>query len=220
MATTTNPAPAATTKTSVKLTSAIGAYQKAVVGAEIALDTLRNTAKAESVRLSLTDGKMLTLLLFACGLSDPRTVSEVSQFVFPKHEAARVQLDRVMEHNCKQTDPKKRIAKPVTMALQRDKTGTLTLEAALAAHKAGNTLSRQPGGQTNQTVSAKPVKKKTQKEIEDDAVTQIIAILKSLAQDEYDEADCMAVFDRAIKESKLFPDTEAEEPEEEEDASE
>ena len=91
---------------------------------------MRNVAKSETVRLALADKKALTAVLFASGLNDARTVSELVGFVFPASESAKVELEKVMAQNAKQTDPKKRIAKPVIMALQRDKTGKLTLAAA------------------------------------------------------------------------------------------
>lgn len=207
MATNVTSAPSEKVQSSPKLATAISAYQKAIVGAEIALDTLRNTAKSETVRLALADKKALTAVLFASGLSDARTVSELVGFVFPASDSAKAELEKVMTTNAKQTDPKKRIAKPIIMALQRDKTGKLTLEKAIAAHK----LERTPGGKTDPTTKAKT--KKTAKEIEEELASLFAAALAFGKEQGYDEDDCTQVFED--QRTEAFPADDAEDDKDE-----
>lgn len=209
MATNTTPEPAATIQPSTKLASAINAVVKAEGSLAVALDNYRNVAKSETVRLGLEDKKALTAILFASGDGDARRVSEIVGFVFPASESARKELDKAMEKNAKETDAKKRIAKPVILALQRDKTGKLTLEAAIKAHKDGAT--RQPGGQTNQTEEKK--KKKTPAEIEEELGNLCAAALNFAKANEYDLDDFHAVCE--AQEQAVYAEEEEEEETEE-----
>lgn len=183
-----------TVSVSAKVKAAIQAVVKAEGGLAIALDNYRNVAKSETVRLGLEDKKALTAILFASGDTDARRVSEIVGFVFPASDSPsiRKELDKAMEVNAKETDNKKRIAKPVLLALQRDKTGTLTLAKAIADHKAGTTQTRTPGGQTNQTTPAK-AKKKTAEEIEAELEAMIQLAMKFAKENGYDAADFAAV---------------------------
>lgn len=181
---------------STKITAAINACIKADVARDIAIDNYRNVAKSEAVRLSLTDRKALTAVLFASGDKDARRVSEIVGFVFPANDSARKELDKAMEHNATQTDPKKRIKKDVILALQRDKEGTLTLKAALEAAKKKETLTRQPGGSQNQTEKKKPL---TAKEQEEEIETIISSLVKKAVQYEYDEKDIAQMIEDAFE---------------------
>lgn len=197
-----NPTPSATVNVSVKLKEAIQAVIKAELGVSVALDKYRNVARSETVRLALSDKKALTAVLFASGDTDARRVSEIVGFVFPKSESARKELDKAMERNAKESDPKKRIAKGVILALQRDDTGKLTLEKALAEHKATLSGTRTPGGQTNQTEPVKP-RKKTAAEIEAELQSLVDAALKFGKANGYDDEDLTQVFEDRLAEA--FP---------------
>lgn len=200
MSTNTTPAPTEKTKVNPAILSAVQALAKAETARDIAFDKVRNVAKTETVKHGYTD-KQLTSLLLDAGLN-PARASEVKGFVFPAHSAARKELDKAMELNAKQTDAKKRVAKEVILALQRDKDGTLTLDKAIAAHKAKNTLTRTPGGATDQTAPAatKPAKAKTAEEIEAELTALFAAALKFAKANGYDEADSAAVMEEAAKE--------------------
>lgn len=195
MSTNANPAPAASVQISPKLKAAISAVTKAEVGLAVAMDSYRNTAKSETTRLALADKKALTAVLFASGDTDARRVSEIVGFVFPASDSARKELDKALAINAKQTDNKKRIAKPVILALQRDKTGKLTLEKAIEEHKAKGQLgdsTRTPGGKTDQTDKAK-AKKKTAAEIEEELGNLFAAALNFAKANGYDAADAAQV---------------------------
>ena len=207
MSTNANPAPTEKVTPSVKLAAAIQTLIKAEVQTAIARDAVLNVAKSETVRLAIADKKALTMLLFASGLTDARTVSEVVGFVFPASDSARKELDKAMEANAKQTDPKKRIAKPVILALQRDKTGKLTLEKALKEH----TLSRQPGGKTDPTEKAK-AKKPTAKEVEEELGNLLAAAIAYGKEHGYDNDDLNQVWEDST--AAAFTDDEADETEE------
>lgn len=169
---------------------------------EVAFDNVRSTAKSETTKLGWTK-EMLTAQLLDAGLNAARA-SEVAGFVFPRHAAAREHLDAALAMNAKQTDLKKRIAKPVILALQRDKEGTLTLEAAIADHKAKQSLggaTRTPGGQTNQTATTE--KKKTPAEIEEELKNLFCAALNFGKKNGYDQDDCNAVNEEAV--TIVFP---------------
>lgn len=153
------------------------------------LDTYRNLAKSESVRLGITDRKTLTAFLVTCGDKDGRRVSEVAQFVFPNNEANRAVLDKVAEINANTTDNKKRIKKEVVMTIQRAKE-PITLKEAQAIVAAKDIFTRQPGGKTDQTTSAKAkAKPKTAKEIDDAFKTSIAALVKEMLAEEYTQED-------------------------------
>lgn len=208
MATNTTPEPTTAIQPSTKLASAINAVVKAEGSLAVALDNYRNVAKSETVRLGLEDKKALTAILFASGDGDARRVSEIVGFVFPASESAHKELDKAMEKNAKETDAKKRIAKPVILALQRDKTGKLTLEQAIKAYKDGST--RQPGGQTNQTNKGKD-KKKTPAEIEEELGNLCAAALNFAKANEYDLDDFHAVCE--AQEEAVYAEEEEEEAE-------
>lgn len=216
MATTSAPAPEETEKPKVSVSAKIAKAVQAVIAAEgglaIALDGYRNVAKSETVRLGLEDKKALTAILFASGDTDARRISEIVGFVFPASDSARKELDKAMEKNAKTEDPKKRIAKPVILALQRDKTGKLTLEKAIADFKAGKKDERAPGGKTDQVEKGK---KKTPKQIEEDLGNLIAAAMAFAKENGYDAADFNAVAEPLADE--IFSDEEEEETEESED---
>lgn len=195
-------------KVNPKINSAVAAYASAEVKLDVAFDNVRNVAKSETVKHSYTD-KQLTSLLLEAGLN-PARASEVKGFVFPAHNAARKELDRAMEMNAKQTDAKKRIAKPVILALQRDKEGTLTLEQAIADHKAKDTFTRTPGGATNQ--SEKKDKAKTPEEIEEHLGNLCAAALNYAKANDYDIADFHAVCE--VQEEIIYAESEPAEEEE------
>lgn len=204
MSTQANPSTEAKVEVSAKIKAAILAVVKAETAREIALDNYRNVAKSEAVRLGLSDKKALTAILFASGDTDARRVSEVVGFVFPASDSARKELDKVAEHNAKQTDIKKRIPKEVVLALQRDKTGKLTVEKAkanLAANKRADGSERQPGGKTKQT--ATPDEKKTAAEIEEELGNLFAAALNFGKKHGYDIDDCTAVFE--VQAEAVFP---------------
>lgn len=210
MATNANPAPAEKVEVSAKIKAAVQAVVKAESGLAVALDGYRNVAKSETVRLGLEDKKALTAILFASGDTDARRVSEIVGFVFPAMPSARKELDKAMAINAKETDNKKRIPKPVLLALQRDKSGKLTLEAAIKEHKASASGTRTPGGETNQTTT----KKKSAKEIEDELGNLISAAMNFAKVNEYDLDDFNAVVE-TISET-IFAEEETETEEEEE----
>lgn len=195
---------AAATKVSTVLRTAISTLLKKEGEVEVALDNVRSVAKTETTKGGWTK-EMLTAQLLDSGLN-PARASEVCGFVFPRHAAAREHLDAALAANAKETDLKKRIAKPVILALQRDKEGTLTLEQAIADHKAKSSAlapTRTPGGQTNQTTPATATKKKTAAEIEDELKNLVIAALKFGKENGYDVADISAVMEDAATE--VFP---------------
>lgn len=195
---------AAATKVSTVLRTAISTLLKKEGEVEVALDNVRSVAKTETTKGGWTK-EMLTAQLLDSGLN-PARASEVCGFVFPRHAAAREHLDAALAANAKETDLKKRIAKPVILALQRDKEGTLTLEQAIADHKAKSSAlapTRTPGGQTNQTTTATTTKKKTAAEIEDELKNLVIAALKFGKENGYDVADISAVMEDAATE--VFP---------------
>lgn len=211
MATNANPAPEAKVEVSAKIKAAVQSVVKAESGLAVALDNYRNVAKSECVRLALEDKKALTAILFASGDTDARRVSEIVGFVFPAMPSARKELDKAMAINAKETDNKKRIPKPVLLALQRDKTGKLTLEAAIKEHKASATGTRTPGGETNQTAT----KKKTAKEIEEELENLIAAALNFAKANEYDLDDFNNLVETQAK-SIMADDDDDEEDEDEE----
>lgn len=199
MATQPTTAPAESVKANPAINTVVSAYTGALVKLDIAFDNVRNVSKKETVKHGYTE-KQLTALLLDAGLP-PARASEVKGFVFPAHSAARKELDKAMEHNAKQTDAKKRIPKEAILALQRDKTGELTVAKAIEAHKAKNTLTRTPGGSTDQTEKGK---KKTPEQIEEDLTNLFIAALKFGKENGYDQADCAAVMESAAE--TVFPD--------------
>lgn len=196
MATQPAPTESATVKANPAITTAIQAYTGALVKLDIAFDKVRNVSKSETVKHGYTE-KQLTALLLDAGLP-PARASEVKGFVFPAHSAARKELDKAMAHNANQTDAKKRIPKEAILALQRDKTGELTVAAAVEEHKKKNTLTRTPGGKTDPTPDKK--KKKSAEEIEEELKTLFIAALKFGKENGYDPEDNGAVMEDAAKE--------------------
>lgn len=208
----TTTAVAAATKVSTAVKTAVQTLLKKDGEAAVALDAVRSVAKTETTKNGWTK-EMLTAQLLDSGL-DASRASEIAGFVFPRHAAAREHLDAALAQNAKQTDLKKRIAKPVILALQRDKEGTLTLEQAIKDHAAKSTglAARTPGGQTNQTATT-PAKKKTAAEIEEELKTLCIAALKFGKANDYDAADIAAVMEDAATE--VFPADEEEATEEE-----
>lgn len=215
MATQPTPTPAETVKTNPAINTAVSSYTGALVKLDIAFDNVRNVSKAQTVKHGYTE-KQLTSLLLDAGLP-PARASEVKGFVFPAHSAARTQLDKAMEHNAKQTDAKKRIPKEAILALQRDKTGELTVAKAIEQHKAKNTLTRTPAGETQQTQSKGKEKKKTAEEIEEELTNLFIAALKFGKENGYDAADNAAVMEAASE--TVFPAEEEEEAEAEEETA-
>lgn len=213
MATTTATAPAETVKVNVAIVAAVKAFSDTATKLEIAFDNVRNVAKAQTVKLGYTE-KQLTGLLIEAGLPAARA-SEVKGFVFPAHQAARKELDKAMEINAKQTDNKKRVAKDVILALQRDKEGKLTLEKAIAAHKAKGTLSRSPGGETDQTAKPASKKAKTAEEIEAELLALYTAANTFAKDNGYDEKDSAAVFEESVQ--TVFSDDAEESEDESED---
>lgn len=192
---------AAATKVSTVLRTAISTLLKKEGEVEVALDNVRSVAKTETTKGGWTK-EMLTAQLLDSGLN-PARASEVCGFVFPRHAAAREHLDAALAKNAKETDLKKRIAKPVILALQRDKKGTLTLEQAIADHKAKSSAlgaTRTPGGQTNQTTTttAATTKKKTATEIEEELKNLFCAALNFAKANGYDEVDSQAVMEESV----------------------
>lgn len=198
MATTaTAPAEAPAPKANPAINTAVSAYTTAVVKLDIAFDNVRNVSKSQTVKHGYTE-KQLTALLLDAGLP-PARASEVKGFVFPAHSAARKELDKAMEHNAKQTDAKKRIPKEAILALQRDKTGNLTVDAAVKEHKAKQTLTRTPGGKTDPTATTTKKKKKTAEEIEEELTNLYCTAINFAIANDYDENDRRAVVEEAEK---------------------
>ncbi len=213
MSTTSASAPEVTVYESAAVKKVVQAFNTTQAKLAVQFDAIRNTAKTEAVKNGWNDKKKLTALLLDLGLDAART-SEVVGFVFPAHSAARAELDKAMEINSKVTDQKERIAKPVILALQRDKEGTLTLEKAIEQHKAATTAGRAARTpEANAGTAATPPQvasvQKTPKQIEDELGNLFAAALAFGKKHDYDAADCAAVFEEWS--SKVFPETEASE---------
>jgi len=217
MATNANPAPTPAPKTSEKLSGVITKintletkFQKELA---VFMDSYRITAKAETVRLGIADRRQLTAFLMTCGDLNGSRVSKVAAFVFPACAENRKTLDKIMETNSKETNPNKRVSREVLEKIASAKE-PMSIEQAKAA--IAKPSERAPGGETNQTEKKSATKPKSIKARENDAVTTLIAILKELVEEEYDETDCRAVVERAFAESELFDEEEEEESEDEE----
>lgn len=204
MSQSTTVSPSAAAFVSAKVTKAVQIVVAALQKADAAMDSLRQIAKSECLANKISDKKPLTALLLTAGL-DASRASEVAGFVFPASEGARKELDKALAINLAAKQPKDRIAKPIVLALQRDKTGTLTLEAAKAAHVPQRSP-RLPGDATP-TATPTPTKPKTPKEIEEGYYNTLSAMAKDARENGYDEED----FAQTLAEwsgrylSELFP---------------
>lgn len=214
MSTNATPAPTEAIKANPVLTKSIGAYITAAGKLEIARDNMNTSAKSEAVKHGY-DKKSLTAILFASGLSDARTVSEVVGFVFPKNAENRATLDKVIEENAKQTDNKLRISKPVQLAIQRSEV-PLTIEEAKAkveASKSAGRAANPPGGVEHRdtTGASKPAAPLTAKEQEQkvmDALSAAASLAKSYGYDRNDFDQTLEAWQAEYQSAILPPEVE------------
>ena len=201
MATNANPTPSETVKPSKVLTTCISAIVAKEAEVTLLYDKYKVTAKAETVRLGLSDRKALTAVLYASGDKDARRISEVVGFVFPANAENRKVIDEVMQKNADEKNPNKRIKRDVVLALQRAKE-PLTLKQAekLVAEKKGET--RAPGGETKQVETKK--KKLTPAQVEEELGKRFDSALEYGKEHGYDSADCAAVME--ARAAEVFED--------------
>lgn len=202
MSTQANPTPITAPKVSPKLLAAIKADVQAGIKFTAARDNTNKVAKSETVHNSW-DQKTLQALLLANGI-DARGASEICKFVFPANAENREALDEIIEFNGKQTDHKKRISKPVLLAIARAKEPLSIDEAKklVAADK-----QRTAGGKTNQAAAAirdAASKTLTGKKLEEAVKNEICAALAKLKKDEYSKEDAETILSECVETS--FPE--------------
>lgn len=196
MATNANPTPNEIVKSSPKIKACIIDIVNSEAQTALLYDKYKATAKAEAVRLGITDRGTLTALLKLSGDNDARRMSIVAGFVFPANPANRAQLDKATEINANAKDANKRVSQDVMRELQSSKVPLTIAEAKAAVEKKKAEKSeRSPGGKTNQTESSKPTGKLTPAKIEAHLNGLIDAVVAYGNEHEYDLDDLTAMLE-------------------------